>query len=163
MAVEKFNYTYEMLRDDLAKFYKENQEFKNEIKEVDSILALSRGGLIVGQYLGYMYGIRDVVGMPVIGYDNEVDSNHRSLPHLMYFQSMMKNRNVLIVDDICDSGRTLEVVYNNFLWYCSKITIFTLFGKKDKISSYYLREHDGRWVNFPWDLDLEYIKGGLSG
>ena len=162
-TIDKFNYTYEMMRNDFANFYKKNVGFKNSIANADIVLALSRGGLIVGQYIGYIYDKREVYGLPIIGYNDETDTEKRFSPSLDKFIPIIKNKNVLIVDDICDTGKTLNFIIGNMKDKCKNITSFALFGKSNSIVDYYVRKHTGQWINFPWDLDIEYIKGGQGG
>jgi len=114
-------------------FYYTHSLFKNAViklanmiratkKNFLNIYAVPRGGLILGVYLSHELGISL--------------NNHFVL------------NNTLVVDDICDTGKTLEPHRN--------ITRVALVAKpkglniiKDLI--YDIRVEDDTWVHFPWE------------
>ena len=88
---------------------------------VKSIYGIPRGGLVVAVRLSHL------LDLPLILDPREIQSN------------------TLVVDDIADSGKTLEKFKNNIiatLYYNEKSPVtpkFWIFKKKD------------RWIVFPWE------------
>lgn len=76
----------------------------------DVIVGLARGGLAPALMLSHYYDAA-LVTLNVSLRDNKVDNGHDSMDTLKRDHSMGKN--ILIVDDICDSGKTLRVVWDS--------------------------------------------------
>jgi len=164
--VQKFYYTYDQMVLDLERFYqsKEGQMFRVDYAVKKPImLALSRGGLVLTQYLGYLYDIRDVVAIPSLGYEDTQDTEKRIILYSDQFRKIVRDRHLLIVDDIYDSGRSVNAVLEELATF-SSYGIFTIFSSDPNATQYYLRKHNGEWVEFPWDIDVRRIKrgGGLG-
>ena len=61
-------------------------------------------------------------------------------------------KQVLVVDDIYDSGYTMTEVIKMLPRYATySIEGFCLFGKENKLNVSYANEHDGSWIVFPWE------------
>ena len=59
---------------------------------------------------------------------------------------------ILVVDDIYDSGYTMKSVIQFLSHYSTdRIQGFCLFGKENKLNVSYANEHDGSWIVFPWE------------
>ena len=61
-------------------------------------------------------------------------------------------KQVLVVDDIYDSGYTMKKVIESL----SRLAVydiqgFCLFGKENKLNISYANEQDGSWIVFPWE------------
>jgi hypoxanthine phosphoribosyltransferase len=64
---------------------------------------------------------------------------------------MIRPKNVLVIDDIYDTGSTIrqcQKLIGSVNW---NITYLTIFGKENDDDVEYLRENDGRWIVFPWE------------
>ncbi len=79
-------------------------------REYDLILAVSRGGLIPAGMLAYRLGIRNLVTAAVALYDE--DRTAATEPRFLQFPAdlQLRGQRVLIVDEVWDSGRTIEAV-----------------------------------------------------
>ena len=75
----------------------------------DAILAISRGGLVPGAMLAYRLGIRDLLIAVAEHYDA---AGRRPEPTITRMPSdeSLKGRSILIVDEVWESGRTLQRV-----------------------------------------------------
>lgn len=75
----------------------------------DAILAISRGGLVPGAMLAYRLGIRDLLVAVAEHYDA---AGRRPAPTIvrMPADALLAGRSILIVDEVWESGRTLELV-----------------------------------------------------
>ena len=80
-----------------------------EAQRPDAILAISRGGLVPGAMLAYQLGIRDLLIAVAEHYDA---AGRRPAPTIARMPSdeSLKDRSVLIVDEVWESGRTLALV-----------------------------------------------------
>jgi hypoxanthine phosphoribosyltransferase len=80
-----------------------------ETQRPDAILAISRGGLVPGAMLAYRLGIRDLLVAVAEHYDA---AGRRPAPSITRMPSddSLKGRSILIVDEVCESGRTLALV-----------------------------------------------------
>ena len=80
-----------------------------EAQRPDAILAISRGGLVPGAMLAYRLGIRDLLIAVAEHYDA---AGRRPAPTITRMPSdeSLKGRSILIVDEVWESGRTLQRV-----------------------------------------------------
>jgi xanthine phosphoribosyltransferase len=64
---------------------------------------------------------------------------------------------VLIIDDLVDTGKTLEVVRN----VLPKAHVATVYAKpmgRDQVNSFVTEVSQDTWIFFPWDLALQYVE-----
>ena len=107
-----------------------------EYDNVDSILALPRGGLPIGVHLAHHFGLEKI--------SVNVDD---------YFYAQVHEK-VLVVDDICDTGRTLiDTVRVLKMHGMENVKTAVLYHKphaKFK-PDIYVKETE-EWIVFPWEL-----------
>jgi xanthine phosphoribosyltransferase len=147
--MEKIYYPYGEFRDDLkALTQKIDQTF-------DVIVAISRGGLSMGQMLGEFYDIREVYAINTIGYDDSKKLDEVKVFNLPYLEPQQR---VLVVDDIVDSGDTLVEVLKVLKENYPQTTFKTasLFYKPTAIikPTWWVKEPNG-WIEFFWSEDLK--------
>jgi len=147
----------------MQKIYYPYQEFKEDLKNLtqiidqpfDAILGIARGGLSIAQMLGEYYDLREVYAINTIGYD---DTEKKESVEVFNIPELRSAKQVLIVDDIVDSGDTLVEVLNVLNKKYPTVTFFTaaLFYKKTaKIApTWYVKEPKG-WIEFFWSEDLK--------
>jgi len=147
--MEKIYYAYGEFRDDLKVLtQKIDQKF-------DVIVAISRGGLSMGQMLGEFYDIREVYAINTIGYDDTKKLEEVKVFNLPHLEPQQR---VLVVDDIVDSGDTLvevlKVLKENYLQTTFKTA--SLFYKPTAIikPTWWVKEPKG-WIEFFWSEDLK--------
>jgi len=124
---------------------------ENEIK-YDYIIALGRGGLIPGAMLSYKLGIKNLQNLGI----NTRQEDGKYLETLVYQRPTISG-NVLVVDDINDSGKTFEAVDSliskeysvDQLTYCSIVKRYSSTFTKDTIQAVDTSIDD--WFVFPWD------------
>jgi xanthine phosphoribosyltransferase len=75
--------------------------------EPDAIVALARGGMMGAQLLGYGLGVRTVGLLRVASYDGDAQRETMSIEGE---PGVAGARRILVVDDIVDSGLTLQAV-----------------------------------------------------
>ena len=78
--------------------------------EYDTMLAITRGGLVPAGMLAYRLGIRDILVAAVAYYDET--GRPGAAPTFLQFPAdpLLHGRRILIVDEVWDSGATIEAV-----------------------------------------------------
>lgn len=142
------SYSYEEYKQDLKMLiHKIDQPF-------DAILGIARGGLAMAQMLGEYYDLREVYTINTIGYE---DTQKKESVEVFNVPDLKSAKQVLVLDDIVDSGDTLVEVLKVLEKKYPKVTFLTaaLFYKKTaKIApNWYVKEPAG-WIDFFWSVDL---------
>ena len=147
--MEKRYYPYEDFLDD-TKSLTQKIDWK-----FDTIIPIARGGFSLAHLLGEYYNIREVYSINTIGYDDTI-----KLESVKVFNipELGEAKNVLIVDDIVDSGDTLVEVLKVLRQAYPNVNFRTaaLFYKKSaKIApDWYVKEAD-KWIEFFWTEDIK--------
>ena len=145
----------------MNKYYYNYNEYISDIKELtnlinwkfDTIVGIARGGLTLSHTLGEYYDIRDVYSINTIGYNND-----KKLDSIEIFNvpNLQKSKNILILDDIVDSGDTLELVIKTLSLKYPKCTFksASIFYKKTAIvqPNWSVKEAK-EWIEFFWSID----------
>jgi len=147
----------------MTKTYYPYEEFKQDLKTLtekidqpfDTILGIARGGLSMAQMLGEYYDLREVYAINTIGYD---DTQKKDSVEVFNIPDLKSAKQVLIVDDIVDSGDTLVEVLKVLNEKYPNVTFLTasLFYKKTASikPTWYVKEPQG-WIEFFWSEDLK--------
>ena len=126
----------------------------------DLVLSVARGGLTVGGALAYALAVKDCFTINVVYY---VDVDQRlDIPAVLPpvpDPIAMNDLNVLIADDVADTGNTLALVREFCSGHARETRTGVLYRKPWSIidPDFFWRETD-RWVAFPWSAD-----GPVSG
>lgn len=149
--VSKLYYTFENMKKDLL-------DISNKIKEsnfdIDVIIGPCRGAYIPGVLLSHLYE------KPFEGFIWQTrDGNEKDKDGLKKIINKYRNKNILVIDDINDSGETLQGIQDEIHWLgeCEKIKYCTLFNKTQsdfKDIHYYANEltpENNPWVVFPYE------------
>ena len=120
--------------------------------EPEMILAIARGGLLVGGALGYALGIKNVYTMNVEYYTGVEERLEvpRILPPAPDFVDLDDAR-ILIADDVADTGHTLQSVQEFCAGKVGEVRVAVLYEKPSSlVSCDYVWRRTDRWINFPW-------------
>lgn len=129
-------------------------EIKKRNLKIDSIVGISRGGLIPARFLSDLLLIPDIKIISAGFYAGpnirmEKPTIHSSIP-----EDEVKNRNILLVDDVADTGETLEAVRRHLIDKGARnvytAVIYVKPWNKAKID-FYSQETDA-WIIFPWEF-----------
>jgi len=130
----------------------------------DVILAIARGGLFVAGSLGYALSVKNLYVMNVeyyTGVDERLDVPIALPPYVDAVD--LKDINVLIVDDVADTGATLAYVHDFCLDEVADVRSAVLYEKSPSIiKCEYIWKRTDDWINFPWSTD-EPIAAPKSG
>jgi hypoxanthine phosphoribosyltransferase len=79
-------------------------------REHDVLLAITRGGLVPAGMLAYLLGHRDILVAAVAFYDDHGKPGEQ--PAFLQFPAdpLLRGKRVLIVDEVWDTGTTIEAV-----------------------------------------------------
>jgi hypoxanthine phosphoribosyltransferase len=138
-------------------FYKLAKNTAKKIKDSgyrpDFIVGLARGGWCLSRVLCDFLGVKDLVSLKVEHWGITATPNGKA--QLKYpFDIDLTNRQVLIVDDITDTGQSMKVAIE----YVStknpkKIRTATLrhIESSEFVPDYFGDKISWRWVIFPWN------------
>jgi len=126
-------------------------------EEFDWYVAISRGGLVPAALLSQLTNMRKIDTLCVESYSEDKTRSEVRVIEKDY--SHLKGQRVLIVDDLADSGQTLEFVMSYLVPYGPK-TLKTAVIYKKKGShfkpDYYIEERPAEdWIDFSWEVDQE--------
>jgi hypoxanthine phosphoribosyltransferase len=121
----------------------------------DIILGIARGGLIPTGSLGFALSIKNCYIMNV-EYYTDVDER-LEVPVILppYLDVVdLHDSNVLVVDDVADTGHTLAKVYE-FVAHSVKATRAAVLYEKSAsvIKCDYVWRRTDKWINFPWSSE----------
>ena len=121
----------------------------------EMILAIARGGLFVAGSLGYALAIKNLYVMNVeyyTGVDKRLDLPVILPPYVDWVD--LDKAHVLIVDDVADTGHTLDLVRNSALERVAQVRSAVLYQKPwSVVDCEYVWTHTERWINFPWSTE----------
>lgn len=120
----------------------------------DSIVGISKGGLVLSRILSDLLEIDDVL-ITKCEYYVDVAKKSKSPIITQKIPRTIKRKNVLIADDVADTGDSLvEVVKYLRLKEPKDLKIATIYLKpwSKVIPDYFVAKTDS-WVIFPWELN----------
>lgn len=121
----------------------------------DLVLAIARGGLAIGGALGYALDVKNCAAVSVEFYMGvgETLSVPVVLPPTPPFVDLA-GLQVLVTDDVADSGKTLEMVLRLVRPHVAELRSAVLYRKPRTIvePDYFWAQTD-HWVDFPWSSE----------
>ncbi|MCI5825369.1 MAG: phosphoribosyltransferase [Arcanobacterium sp.] len=151
------------------------QEFGDAAREIaqevwdsgwmpDLIVAIARGGLLPAGAVSYALGVKSIGAMNVEFYTDIAETLDAPIliPPLMD-TSVMDGKKVLVIDDVADSGKTLQLVMNMISELgipqpdgstpvkVAEARCATIYHKsRSVIVPDYVWKRTDKWINFPW-------------
>lgn len=121
-----------------------------------AIVAITRGGLVPAAIVARELNIRVIDTISVKGY------NHQTQHPPMVIKApqddlMGDGEGILVVDDLVDSGRTLELVRHLY----PKAHFATVYAKprgRVQVDTFITEVSQDTWIFFPWDMALQYVQ-----
>lgn len=116
------------------------------------IIAVARGGLLPGGALSYALGIKLCDAINVEFYTDV----HQTLPDPVLLAPLLdtdsiKDRRLLVVDDVADSGRTLALVLDLLRAHGADTRSAVLYAKSATVvEPDFVWRHTDDWIVFPW-------------
>lgn len=121
----------------------------------DVVLGIARGGLIPAGSIAYALDCKNLFTMNVefyTGVGTTLDVPTMLPPYLDAGE--LDDLRVLIVDDVADSGKTLEMVFDFCRDHVAEARTAVIYEKpRSSIKGDYVWKHTDLWINFPWSSE----------
>lgn len=141
-----------------------NRELAQQIVDSDYtpdiIVAVARGGLVPAGALSYSMGIKlsDAINVEFYTDVNETLPDPILLEPLLDTNSI-RGKKVLVVDDVADSGRTLDLVLKLLENHGAEVRSAVIYAKSRSIvAPNYIWKHTDEWIVFPWSAEPPVTK-----
>ena len=121
-----------------------------------AIVAITRGGMAPAMIVARELDIRTVDTISVKSYDHQSQSEATILK-APDSEMMGDGTGILVVDDLVDSGRTLELVRELY----PKAHFATVYAKpkgEPQVDTFITGVSQDPWIFFPWDMALQYVE-----
>jgi len=121
-----------------------------------AVVAITRGGMAPAMIVARELDIRVVDTISVKSYNHQTQTEPRVIksPDM---EIVGDGEGVLIVDDLVDTGKTLEVVRERM----TKAHVATVYSKpmgRNMVDTYVTEVSQDTWIFFPWDMALQYVE-----
>ncbi len=121
-----------------------------------AIVAITRGGMAPAMIIARELDVRTVDTISIKSYD------HQSQSEAVVLKSpdvdmMGDGTGILIIDDLVDTGKTLDVVKNLY----PNAHIATVYAKpmgRPMVNTFITEVSQDTWIFFPWDMALQYVE-----
>jgi xanthine phosphoribosyltransferase len=121
-----------------------------------AVVAITRGGMIPAMIVSRELDIRVVDTISVRSYAHQSQTEAR-VTKSPQEDLMGDGTGILVIDDLVDTGRTLELVRRLY----PKAHFATVYAKpsgRPMVDSYITEVSQDTWIFFPWDMALQYVQ-----
>ncbi len=121
-----------------------------------AVVAITRGGMAPAMIVARELDIRTVDTISVKSYNHQEQTAPRIIktPDM---DIMGDGTSVLIVDDLVDTGRTLEVVRET-MPHAHVATVYAKPMGRAQVDTFITEVSQDTWIFFPWDMALQYVE-----
>ncbi len=126
-----------------------------------AVVAITRGGMAPAMIVARELDIRTVDTISVVSYhsgggkaDQRREAEVLKSPDA---EMMGDGTGILVVDDLVDSGKTLELVRKHY----PKAHFATVYAKPEgepQVDTFITGVSQDTWIFFPWDMALQYVE-----
>jgi len=121
-----------------------------------AVVAITRGGMAPAMIVARELDIRIVDTISVKSYDHQSQSEAKVLK-APDAAMMGDGTGILVIDDLVDSGKTLELVRDLY----PKAHFATVYAKpkgEPMVDTFITGVSQDTWIFFPWDMALQYVE-----
>lgn len=121
-----------------------------------AVVAITRGGMAPAMIVARELDIRTVDTISVKSYNHQEQTPPRIIK-APQADIMGDGTGVLVVDDLVDTGKTLEVVRALY----PKAHFATVYAKpsgRPMVDTFITEVSQDTWIFFPWDMALQYVE-----
>ena len=127
--------------------------FKLNGKDFTHVIGIARGGMVPATIMSYLFDAK-LHSYGVSSYDGK-KRNAIKVDQDIDLDSIGKDGRVLVIDDICDSGKTMEHLKEKIGNDRFELVRYaSLFAKKDsqkKVDHFGVIVNNDTWLVFPWE------------
>ena len=142
------------------------QKIKLDGYKPDIIVGIARGGLVPSRILADLLETRDFA-IITIEYYTGINAKSKEPILKQCLHTQLTSKKVLLVDDVSDCGRSLQLAKKHLEDQCAKeIKIATIYCKPGTITMPdYFEKETSRWIVFPWEAreTLTKISNKMEG
>lgn len=121
-----------------------------------AVVAITRGGMAPAMIVARELDIRTVDTISVKSYDHQSQAEAKILK-APDAEVTGDGEGILIIDDLVDTGKTLEVVRALY----PKAHFATVYAKPQghpMVHTFITEVSQDTWIFFPWDMALQYVQ-----
>jgi len=122
-----------------------------------AVVAITRGGMAPAMIVARELDIRMVDTISVKSYNHQAQLDAKVLKAPDAAMMGAEGEGVLVVDDLVDTGKTLELVRRLY----PKAHFATVYAKpqgRDQVDTFITEVSQDTWIFFPWDMAMQYVK-----
>lgn len=121
-----------------------------------AVVAITRGGMAPAMIIARELDIRTVDTVSVKSYDHQSQSAAQILKS-PDAELVGDGEGILVIDDLVDSGKTLEIV-RDLLPKAHFATVYAKPKGRPMVQSFITEVSQDTWIFFPWDMALQYVE-----
>jgi len=131
----------------------------HEAGPFDAVVAITRGGLVPAAIVARELNVRMIDTVCVASYQNDRNQGELKLiktiaPEIVALRE--RQRRVLIVDDLVDTGQTARVV-RELLPQAHFATVYAKPKGRPLVDTFITEVSQDTWIYFPWDTGLAFV------
>ncbi len=121
-----------------------------------AVVGITRGGLVPAMIVARELDIRvvDTISVKSYSHQSQMEAVVTKSPQEVL---MGDGTGILIVDDLVDTGKTLELVRRLYPM-AHFATVYAKPSGKPMVDSYITEVSQDTWIFFPWDMALQYVQ-----
>ena len=126
-----------------------------------AVVAITRGGMAPAMIVARELDIRTVDTISVKSYNHQTQSEPTIIKN-PDADLVGDGTGILIIDDLVDTGKTLEVVRAAM----PKAHVATVYAKpkgRPMVDTFITEVSQDTWIFFPWDMALQYVEPYRAG
>ena len=121
-----------------------------------AVVAITRGGMAPAMIIARELDIRivDTISVKSYNYQSQSEPKIIKTPDDLVVQD---GTGILIIDDLVDTGKTLELVRG----LMPKAHVATVYAKpmgRAQVDTFITEVSQDTWIFFPWDMALQYVE-----
>ena len=122
------------------------------MKDFDCIVGITRGGIFLAGMLAEITGKLELYTIGFNGYKNTKKSTQVAKTTSLHPD--LTDKKILLVDDISDSGDTLQLALDNLYHKRNTVKVVTIHYKKGtKVMPDYCLHETNKWIAYSWDYN----------
>ena len=121
-----------------------------------AVVGITRGGLVPAMIVSRELDIRVVDTISVRSYNHQAQMEAR-VTKAPQADLMGDGTGILVVDDLVDTGKTLELVRRLY----PRAHFATVYAKpagRPQVDTFITEVSQDTWIFFPWDMALQYVQ-----